>query len=53
MSEDREYLIKETFNDFFSQFGEKDVYSTIVIEELLKAIYENLSISGAQRQKGN
>lgn len=52
----KETEIKETINSFFDQFGIKDLYTQIVLEEFFKELFNeesNLHISGESGQKGN
>jgi|SaaInlV_165m_DNA_2_1040747.scaffolds.fasta_scaffold82639_1 hypothetical protein len=45
----------QTLNSFFEQFGDRDVYTMIVLEEVFKEIYgteEHLHISGEAGQEG-
>jgi hypothetical protein len=51
-----ELIVQETIKNFLDQFGGNDIYSSIVLEELFKILYESrksLSIPRSQRQKGN
>jgi hypothetical protein len=48
MSDDEKIII-ETLQDFMSQFGKTDVYTSIVLEEVFRKIHEALSISGQKR----
>lgn len=50
----KETEIKETINSFFDQFGIKDLYTQIVLEEFFKELFNeesNLHISGESRQE--
>ena len=55
MSKDvRKQMSQQAFFDFFNQFGSTpDNYTTIVLEELFKKLYETLPISSKTRQEGN
>jgi hypothetical protein len=46
----------KTFNSFVDQFGSRDIYTMIVLEEFFKELYgaqEPVSISGEEGQEGD
>lgn len=46
----------QALNSFFEQFGDRDIYTMIVLEEVFKEIYgteESLHISGEEGQEGS
>lgn len=48
----------ETLKDFFSQFGEYDIYTNLVLEEFFNQLYgkksqESVSLPSEKGQEGN